>query len=152
MNLRTGNAKNFIFCEQPLYADIINRLEKIKQTNVINENCDYEWLTALSGIRVQKPLNEDYYSFFIYTGENCDSASCFCTISNIWKIHQEATKEAQEKIEHKNKTDIDQLFLIRDITINNTLMKCLEQVSMSTQTKHFRINSLEDLPRIFEKL
>jgi len=131
------------FLEQPMYIDFLKELSDNKLS--------LPWLKRIaedSGLPVQGPLDKDYHSFYVCSGQNKDAAKEYINKSNWKRLHKLAAKQEMLFARKNDESPNDRRAFAR---LNQLLIKTLQdEIIGGTPVRNITIDDENDLPHIWD--
>lgn len=131
------------FLEQPMYLDFVKELA--------DNNLSLPWLKRIiedSGLSVQGPLDQNYHSFYVCSGQNKEAAKEYINKSNWKRLHKIAAKQ---EMKFASKNDEEPNYRRAFARLNQLLVKTLQdEIIGETPVRNIIIDDEKDLPLIWD--
>lgn len=131
------------FLEQPMYIDFLKQLS--------DNNLSMPWLKRIaedSGLSVQGPLDKDYHSFYVCSGQNKEAAKEFINKSNWKRLHKLAAREEMKFASKNDELPNDRRAFAR---LNQLLVKTLQdEIIGNSPVRNITIDDEKDIPLIWD--
>lgn len=135
--------KVYTFLEQPMYIDFIKELSDNKLS--------LPWLkimTENSGLSVQGPLDQDYHSFFVCSGNNKEAAKEYINKSNWKRLHKLAARQEMKFARKKDEEPNNRRAFAR---LNQLLVKTLQdEIIGNSPVRNITIDNEKDIPLVWD--
>lgn len=141
-----GNSQIISYLEQPKYVDLWKGLK--------GQGGDMDWLSQNLNVKIKKPLDENYHSFYVYTDIEAIAAMYSLHQKNVSMLEDAYKKDFDKGVEVFDKV------MGRKRVINNPswitakmnrhLFRDLKTLHENSEIENFKINDLSQLYEIFK--
>lgn len=138
LGMKTGTkAKSFL--EQPDYVNIYKKLNKPGMGG-------FDWISQRLGIPIDKPVNENYHTFFVYTNKEKDAI--MKSFSGVMKEYLKKTRQLRND---KTISTNDSNLWIK-VQINQMLNNVLKPIMEKSPPIITKVENLSELPAVLKNI